>query len=63
MIDLGLTIAHGDALPLDEIKFSETPEGKKRLASNIAKAARKERKGERRSRGAPKPKEPRASRS
>ncbi len=56
MTDLGFTIAHGDALPLDEVKFSETPEGKKRLASNIAKAARKERKGERRSRGQTRPK-------
>ena len=56
MIDLGFTVAHGDALPLDEVKFSETAEGKRRLASNIAKAARKERKGERRSRGQAKPK-------
>jgi 23S rRNA pseudouridine955/2504/2580 synthase len=51
MIDLGFTVAHGDALPLDEVKFSETPEGKRRLVANKAKAARKERKGERRARG------------
>jgi 23S rRNA pseudouridine955/2504/2580 synthase len=38
-------------LPLDEIKFSETAEGKRRAAANIAKARRKERKGERRGRG------------
>jgi hypothetical protein len=36
---------------LDAPKFSETAEGKKRVAANIAKSARKERKGERRSRG------------
>ena len=51
LTDLGFTLAHGDALVLDEVKFSETPEGKRRLASNIAKSARKERKGERRARG------------
>ena len=38
-------------LPLDEVKFSETLEGKKRAALNIAKARRKDRKGERRGRG------------
>ena len=41
----------GDALILDAPKFSDTAEGKKRVAANIAKSARKERKGERRSRG------------
>ena len=50
--DLGFDLADGDALPLDEIKFSETPEGKKRAQAQKAKAARKERKGERRGRGA-----------
>lgn len=49
--DLGFDIELGDALVLDALKFSETAEGKKRLAANIAKSARKERKGERRSRG------------
>ena len=49
--DLGLNIELGDALVLDAPKFSETAEGKKRVAANIAKSARKERKGERRSRG------------
>ena len=50
--DLGLNIELGDALVLDAPKFAETTEGKKRVAANIAKSARKERKGERRSRGA-----------
>ena len=57
--DLGLDIELGNALVLDAPKFSETAEGKKRVAANIAKSARKERKGERRSRGsaAEKPKD------
>jgi len=38
-------------LPLDEPKFSETAEGKRRAVAAIAKARRKERKGERRGRG------------
>ena len=50
--DLGFEIELGDALVLDAPKFAETTEGKKRVAANIAKSARKERKGERRSRGA-----------
>jgi 23S rRNA pseudouridine955/2504/2580 synthase len=49
--DLGFDNELGDALVLDAPKYSETAEGKKRLAANIAKSARKERKGERRSRG------------
>ena len=59
--DLGFEIELGDALVLDAPKFAETPEGKKRVAANIAKSARKERKGERRSRGsaAEKPKDKR----
>jgi 23S rRNA pseudouridine955/2504/2580 synthase len=57
--DLGFDEELGDALVLDAPKFAETAEGKKRVAANIAKSARKERKGERRSRGAAveKPKE------
>ncbi len=47
---LGFDQALGD-LPIDDIKFSETAEGKKRIIANKAKAARKERKGERRGRG------------
>jgi 23S rRNA pseudouridine955/2504/2580 synthase len=48
---LGFDLALADALPFDEPKFSETPEGKKKAASAAAKARRKDRKGERRSRG------------
>jgi 23S rRNA pseudouridine955/2504/2580 synthase len=48
---LGFDPAAGDALPFDEPKFSETPEGKKKAISAAAKARRKERKGERRGRG------------
>ncbi len=48
---LGFDAATGDALVLDEVKFKDTDEGKKRTALNIAKSARKERKGERRGRG------------
>ena len=62
--DLGLDIELGDALVLDAPKFAETSEGKKRVAANIAKSARKERKGERRSRGsaaAEKPKDKKRS--
>jgi 23S rRNA pseudouridine955/2504/2580 synthase len=49
MAALGFDLALGD-LPLDEVKFSETPEGKRKATSAAAKARRKERKGERRSR-------------
>jgi len=48
---LGFDLARGDLLPFDEPKFGETPEGKKKAASAAAKARRKDRKGERRSRG------------
>jgi len=48
---LGFDQAAGDALPLDEPKFAETAEGKRRAAANAAKAKRRERKGERRGRG------------
>ncbi|HEX8444498.1 MAG TPA: RluA family pseudouridine synthase [Allosphingosinicella sp.] len=47
---LGFELSQGD-LPLDEVKFSDTPEGKLKAATAAAKARRKERKGERRSRG------------
>jgi 23S rRNA pseudouridine955/2504/2580 synthase len=53
--DLGFDEERGDALLLDEVKFKDTPEGKKRLATNIAKSARKERKGERRGRSSSPP--------
>ena len=50
LANLGFDTALGD-LPLDEVKYGETAEGKKRAVSAAAKARRKERKGERRSRG------------
>ena len=46
---LGFDLALGD-LPLDDVKFSETPEGKRKAVSAAAKARRKDRKGERRNR-------------
>jgi len=49
---LGFDLALGD-LPLDEVKFSETAQGKRKAVSAAAKARRKERKGERRSRRRP----------
>jgi len=48
---LGFDELLGDALVLDEPKFNETAEGKRRATANIAKAKRRERKGERRGRG------------
>ena len=48
--NLGFDPASGD-LPLDEVKFAQTAEGKRKAASAAAKSRRKERKGERRSRG------------
>jgi 23S rRNA pseudouridine955/2504/2580 synthase len=50
MANLGFDSGAGD-LPLDEVKFAETAEGKRKAASAAAKSRRKERKGERRSRG------------
>ena len=47
---LGFDPALGD-LPLDEVKYSQTPEGRRKAASAAAKSRRRERKGERRSRG------------
>lgn len=47
---LGFDLELGD-LPLDEVKFSETPEGKRKAAAAAAKNKRRERKGERRGRG------------
>jgi 23S rRNA pseudouridine955/2504/2580 synthase len=49
MAALGFDLSLGD-LPLDEVKFSETPEGKRKAVSAAAKARRKDRKGERRNR-------------
>ncbi|HEY5721164.1 MAG TPA: RluA family pseudouridine synthase [Allosphingosinicella sp.] len=50
LANLGFDPAMGD-LPIDEVKYGETAEGKKRAVASAAKARRKERKGERRSRG------------
>ncbi|HWH17461.1 MAG TPA: RluA family pseudouridine synthase [Allosphingosinicella sp.] len=50
LVALGFDPAAGD-LPLDEPKYSETAEGKRKATSAAAKARRKERRGERRSRG------------
>jgi 23S rRNA pseudouridine955/2504/2580 synthase len=48
---LGFDLALGDALPLDDVKFADTDEGKRRKAVSVAKDKRRERKGERRGRG------------
>jgi len=50
LANLGFDPAAGDDLPLDEVKFADTPEGKRKAASAAAKTRRKERRGERRSR-------------
>lgn len=47
---LGFDEKLGNAMPMDEVKFSETAEGKRRAAATIAKSRRQERKGERRGR-------------
>jgi len=51
LANLGFDIALGDDLPLDETRFGDTAEGKRKAAGAAAKARRKERRGERRSRG------------
>ena len=48
-----LLAALGDALPIDDVKFNETPEGKRRALAHQAKDARKARRGERRGRSKP----------
>jgi 23S rRNA pseudouridine955/2504/2580 synthase len=50
LANLGFEQEAGD-LPLDEVKYFETPEGKRKAATAAAKSRRKERKGERRNRG------------
>ncbi|MBY8824879.1 RluA family pseudouridine synthase [Sphingomonas colocasiae] len=47
---LGFDPLLAEALPFDEVKFSETAEGKRRKAAAVAKDKRRERKGERRGR-------------
>jgi len=46
---LGFEQSAGD-LPIDEVKFADTPEGKRRAIAHKAKDARKARRGERRGR-------------
>ncbi|KQX25683.1 MULTISPECIES: RluA family pseudouridine synthase [unclassified Sphingomonas] len=48
--NLGFEEAQGDVLPIDEVKFSDTAEGKRRAIAHKAKDARKARRGERRGR-------------
>ena len=48
---LGFSTAEGDALPLDEPKAADTPEGQRRAAAHAARDRRRERRGERRGRG------------
>ncbi|MET0269921.1 MAG: RluA family pseudouridine synthase [Sphingomonas sp.] len=50
MAMLGFEEASGDALPLDEPKARDTPEGQRRALAHQAKDRRRERKGERRGR-------------
>ena len=53
---LGFELMHGETMPLDQPKPSQSPEAKKRRAVASAKSRRRERRGERRSRGQPKAK-------
>jgi 23S rRNA pseudouridine955/2504/2580 synthase len=48
---LGFELMHGESMPLDEPKPSQSAEAKKRKIAAVAKSRRKERRGERRSRG------------
>ncbi len=52
--DLGFDVALGDALPLDEPTKKATPEARRKAAAARARDARRQRKGERRNRGAAK---------
>ena len=49
---LGFTEADGDKLPLEQVRFKDTPEGKAKMEAQDAKQRRLARRGERRSRGA-----------
>ena len=53
---LGFELMHGETMPLDQPKPSQSAEAKKRRAAASAKCRRRERRGERRSRGQPKAK-------
>jgi 23S rRNA pseudouridine955/2504/2580 synthase len=47
---LGFELMHGENMPLDEPKYSQTPEAKQRKTAAIARDRRRNRRGERRSR-------------
>ena len=51
LVLLGFDPAAADALPLDELKARDTPEGRKKAEAAAAKDRRRARKGERRGRG------------
>ncbi|HEX7929587.1 MAG TPA: RNA pseudouridine synthase, partial [Sphingomicrobium sp.] len=51
---LGFEQMHGENMPLDTPKPSQTPEAKQRKVAAIAKDRRRNRRGERRSRSQPK---------
>ncbi|MDT7934337.1 MAG: RluA family pseudouridine synthase [Sphingomonadaceae bacterium] len=49
---LGFSASDGDALPIEDVKFYDTPEGRAKAEAAQAKTRRKARRGERRARGA-----------
>lgn len=51
---IGFELMHGENMPLDPPKASQTPEAKQRKAAAIARDRRRNRRGERRSRSQPK---------
>ena len=51
---VGFTPADGDALPMDQVRFKDTPQGKAKFEAAEAKQRRLARRGERRSRGSDK---------
>jgi 23S rRNA pseudouridine955/2504/2580 synthase len=50
---LGFELMHGEGMPLDQPKPSQTPDAKKRKAAAVARDRRRGRRGERRSRSQP----------
>ena len=50
---LGFELMHGENMPLDEPKYSQTPEAKQRKTAAVARDRRRNRRGERRSRSQP----------
>jgi 23S rRNA pseudouridine955/2504/2580 synthase len=53
IVTLGFSPMAGDSMPLDQAKPTASPEAKQRKVAAAAKARRRERRGERRSRGSP----------